>query len=160
MARGEYDDGAPFYQVVEQREEQLLFRRLAVFVGGWTVEAAEAICVCDDGPSTVTVRPEPVEGPNCDQSTLAPIPVIWGTDAVHGHNNVIGATLFPHNIGLGAARNPDLIEKIGEVTAREVVVTGIDWVFAPTLAVVRSIARKRASPSRTVAFVWTSGSAK
>ncbi|MGJ8679703.1 glycoside hydrolase family 3 N-terminal domain-containing protein [Paraglaciecola sp.] len=65
------------------------------------------------------------------------IPTMWGTDAVHGHNNVIGATLFPHNIGLGAANNPDLIEKIAAVTATEVMVTGIDWVFAPTVAVVR-----------------------
>ncbi len=65
------------------------------------------------------------------------IPTMWGTDAVHGHNNVIGATLFPHNIGLGAANNPDLIEKIASITAREVMVTGIDWVFAPTVAVVR-----------------------
>ncbi|MFD2166632.1 exo 1,3/1,4-beta-D-glucan glucohydrolase [Thalassotalea euphylliae] len=65
------------------------------------------------------------------------IPTMWGTDAVHGHNNVIGATLFPHNIGLGAANNPDLIEKIAEITAKEVMVTGIDWVFAPTVAVVR-----------------------
>ncbi len=65
------------------------------------------------------------------------IPVIWGTDAVHGHNNVRGATLFPHNIGLGATRNPDLIHAIGEVTALEVATTGIDWTFAPTLAVVR-----------------------
>lgn len=65
------------------------------------------------------------------------IPTMWGTDAVHGHNNVIGATLFPHNIGLGATRNPELIRKIAEVTATEVMVTGIDWVFAPTVAVVR-----------------------
>ena len=65
------------------------------------------------------------------------IPTMWGTDAVHGHNNVIGATIFPHNIGLGAANNPALIEKIAQVTAREVMVTGIDWVFAPTVAVVR-----------------------
>ena len=65
------------------------------------------------------------------------IPTMWGTDAVHGHNNVIGATLFPHNIGLGAANNPALIEKIANVTATEVMVTGIDWVFAPTVAVVR-----------------------
>ncbi|REL28903.1 glycoside hydrolase family 3 protein [Thalassotalea euphylliae] len=65
------------------------------------------------------------------------IPTMWGTDAVHGHNNVIGATLFPHNIGLGAANNPALIEKIAAVTAKEVMVTGIDWVFAPTVAVVR-----------------------
>ncbi|MDG1750854.1 MAG: exo 1,3/1,4-beta-D-glucan glucohydrolase [Thalassotalea sp.] len=65
------------------------------------------------------------------------IPTMWGTDAVHGHNNVIGATLFPHNIGLGAANNPDLIEEIAAITAKEVMVTGIDWVFAPTVAVVR-----------------------
>jgi beta-glucosidase len=65
------------------------------------------------------------------------IPVIWGTDAVHGHNNVFGATLFPHNIGLGAAHDPDLIERIGAATAREVAATGIDWTFAPTVAVVR-----------------------
>lgn len=65
------------------------------------------------------------------------IPTMWGTDAVHGHNNVIGATLFPHNIGLGAANNPDLIEQIANATATEVMVTGIDWVFAPTVAVVR-----------------------
>ena len=65
------------------------------------------------------------------------IPTMWGTDAVHGHNNVIGATLFPHNIGLGATRNPKLIEQVAKFTAREVMVTGIDWVFAPTVAVVR-----------------------
>ncbi|HEY4367682.1 MAG TPA: glycoside hydrolase family 3 protein [Steroidobacteraceae bacterium] len=73
-----------------------------------------------------------------DTSAGAPaIPVIWGTDAVHGHSNVFGATLFPHNIGLGAAHDPDLIERIGQITALEVAVTGIDWTFAPTLAVVR-----------------------
>lgn len=65
------------------------------------------------------------------------IPTMWGTDAVHGHNNVIGATLFPHNIGLGAANNPALIEQIAAATAVEVMATGIDWVFAPTVAVVR-----------------------
>ncbi|MDO8343366.1 MAG: glycoside hydrolase family 3 N-terminal domain-containing protein [Cellvibrio sp.] len=66
-----------------------------------------------------------------------PVPIMWGTDAVHGHNNIIGATLFPHNIGLGATRNPELIKKIGAATAAEIAVTGIDWSFAPTLAVVR-----------------------
>lgn len=66
------------------------------------------------------------------------IPTMWGTDAVHGHNNVIGATLFPHNIGLGAANDPDLIERIAKVTATEVLVTGIDWIFAPTVATVRN----------------------
>lgn len=66
------------------------------------------------------------------------IPILWGTDAVHGHNNVMGAILFPHNIGLGASRNPDLVEAIAAATAKEVAVTGIDWAFAPTVAVVRN----------------------
>lgn len=65
------------------------------------------------------------------------IPILWGTDAVHGHSNVFGATIFPHNIGLGAARDPNLVERIAEATAQEVYATGIDWTFAPTLAVVR-----------------------
>ena len=65
------------------------------------------------------------------------IPEFWGVDAVHGHNNVMGATLFPHNVGLGAMHDPALIQRIGEATASEVAVTGIDWTFAPTLAVVR-----------------------
>ena len=65
------------------------------------------------------------------------IPLIWASDAVHGHNNVYGATLFPHNIGLGAARDPELLRRIGEVTAAEVRSTGMDWTFAPTIAVVR-----------------------
>lgn len=67
----------------------------------------------------------------------ARIPLIYGIDAVHGHNNVVGATIFPHNIGLGAARDPDLIRRIGEATALEVAVTGADWTFGPTLAVPR-----------------------
>lgn len=68
---------------------------------------------------------------------LPRIPMTWGSDAVHGHNNVTGATLFPHNIGLGAMRNPELMRKIGAATAIEMRVTGLDWTFAPTLAVVR-----------------------
>ncbi|MGB0343702.1 MAG: glycoside hydrolase family 3 protein, partial [Parvibaculales bacterium] len=67
------------------------------------------------------------------------IPIIWGTDAVHGHNNLAGATIFPHNIGLGAANDPALMRDIGTATAREVAVTGIDWVFAPTLAIVQDV---------------------
>ena len=66
------------------------------------------------------------------------IPIFWGTDAVHGHNNLVGATLFPHNIGLGAMHNPALIEKIGAATALEVRTTGTEWVFAPTLAVAQN----------------------
>ena len=65
------------------------------------------------------------------------IPIIWGIDAVHGHANVVGATIFPHNIGLGAMRDPELVRKIGEVTAREMAVTGVDWDFSPTVAVPR-----------------------
>jgi beta-glucosidase len=66
------------------------------------------------------------------------IPAIWGTDAVHGHSNVVGATIFPHNIGLGAANDADLMYDIGRVTALEMLSTGLDWTFAPTIAVVRN----------------------
>jgi len=66
-----------------------------------------------------------------------PVPVIWGIDAIHGNSNVVGATQFPHNIGLGAAHNPALIGKMGAAVAQAVRATGINWVFAPTLAVVR-----------------------
>ena len=63
------------------------------------------------------------------------IPCIWGIDAVHGHANLSGAIIFPHNIGLGAMNNPDLIEQIAAITAEELTVSGHDWTFAPTLAV-------------------------
>lgn len=65
----------------------------------------------------------------------AGIPILFGVDAVHGHSNLPGATIFPHNIGLGAANDPALIERIGAVTAAEVAASGIDWTFAPTVAV-------------------------
>ncbi len=65
------------------------------------------------------------------------IPIIWGTDALHGQNKIKGATLFPHNIGLGAANDPSLLEQIGQITAQEIAVTGLDWTFAPCLAVVQ-----------------------
>lgn len=65
----------------------------------------------------------------------ANIPILFGVDAVHGHSNLPGATIFPHNIGLGAARDPDLIQRIGVVTAAEIAASGIEWTFAPTLAV-------------------------
>lgn len=71
------------------------------------------------------------------KSTRTRIPVIWGIDAVHGNNNVHGATLFPHNIGLGAAKDPCLVRDVGAATAQQIRVTGQDWAFAPTLAVVR-----------------------
>jgi beta-glucosidase len=75
------------------------------------------------------------------------VPLIWGTDAVHGHNNIIGATLFPHNVALGAADDPDLMRRIGTATAAEIAVTGIDWAFAPTLAVARDTRWGRAYES-------------
>ncbi len=65
------------------------------------------------------------------------IPAIWGTDAVHGHTNVVGATIFPHNIALGATGDPGLVRRIGAATAVEIEVTGIDWNFSPTVAVAR-----------------------
>ena len=66
------------------------------------------------------------------------IPVLYGVDAIHGNNNVVGATIFPHNIGLGAAHDPELVERIARVTAREILASGVDWTFAPTLAVARN----------------------
>lgn len=63
------------------------------------------------------------------------IPILFGVDAVHGHSNLPGATIFPHNVGLGAAHDPGLIRRIGEATADEVSASGIEWTFAPTLAV-------------------------
>jgi beta-glucosidase len=68
-----------------------------------------------------------------------PIPILFGIDAVHGHAKVIGATIFPHNTGLGAAHDPELIQRIGEATAQEIASTGIDWTFAPTVAVSRDV---------------------
>ena len=73
-----------------------------------------------------------------------PIPVIWGIDAMHGQSNVVGATLFPHNVGLGATRNPDLLRKIGEITAQETRTTGMEWAFAPTVAVPQDVRWGRA----------------
>jgi beta-glucosidase len=74
---------------------------------------------------------------NAALATPLAIPLIYGVDAVHGHNNVVGATIFPHNIGLGATRNPTLVQNIGRATAEEVSGTGIDWDFSPCLCVAR-----------------------
>ena len=69
--------------------------------------------------------------------TRLAIPILYGVDAVHGHSNVIGATIFPHNIGLGCTGNPDLIEQAGQITATEVRATGIHWSFSPCVTVPR-----------------------
>jgi beta-glucosidase len=71
------------------------------------------------------------------QRTRLRIPLLYGVDAVHGHNNVVGATIFPHNIGLGATRNAALVEQIGRATAVEMRATGPHWTFAPAVSVVR-----------------------
>jgi beta-glucosidase len=71
------------------------------------------------------------------QATRFQIPLIYGVDAVHGHNNLVGATIIPHNIGLGASRDPRLAQRAGAVTAAEVRATGIPWDFAPCLCVTR-----------------------
>ena len=65
------------------------------------------------------------------------IPLLYGVDAVHGHNNVVGAVIFPHNIGLGCTREAALVERVARATAEEVAATGIDWTFSPCVAVAR-----------------------
>jgi beta-glucosidase len=72
------------------------------------------------------------------QSRLG-IPLLYGVDATHGHNNLRGATIFPHNVGLGATHDPELGERIGEVTARELVATNVRWTFAPSLSVPQDV---------------------
>ena len=72
-----------------------------------------------------------------DEGHLA-IPILYGIDAIHGNNNVQGATIFPHNIGLGAANDADLLAKVAQVTAKEILASGVEWTFAPTLAVARN----------------------
>jgi beta-glucosidase len=67
------------------------------------------------------------------------IPLVYGVDSVHGHGNLVGATVFPHNIGLGATRNPRLVEQVEHVTAAETRATGPQWVFAPCVCVARDL---------------------
>ena len=71
------------------------------------------------------------------QNTRLRIPLLYGIDAVHGHNNVLNATIFPHNVGLGCSRNPELVERAARITALEVRATGINWTFAPCVTVPR-----------------------
>ncbi len=71
--------------------------------------------------------------------TRLSIPLIYGVDAVHGHNNVVGATIFPHNNALGAARDPDLVRRIAEATSKELMATGVHWDFAPAVSVPQDI---------------------
>jgi beta-glucosidase len=89
-------------------------------------------------PNTPTAWADMVDGfqLRAQQAPLQ-IPLIYGVDAVHGHNNLVGATIFPHNIGLGASRDPALVNKVGAVTAQEVKATGPRWDFSPCLCVAR-----------------------
>ncbi len=93
-------------------------------------------------PSSNTVEAwyEMVDGyQNEALKTRLAIPIIYGVDAVHGHGNLLDATIFPHNIGLGATNNPELVEKIGRATAEEILATGIPWNFSPVVAVVQDV---------------------
>jgi beta-glucosidase len=91
-------------------------------------------------PNRVQTWTEMVHGfQDAALQTRLQIPIIYGVDAVHGHNNVRGAVIFPHNIGLGASRDADLVEKIGRITATEILATGVTWTFAPALSVPQDI---------------------
>ncbi len=72
-------------------------------------------------------------------STRLGIPLLYGSDAVHGHNNLLGAVLYPHNIGLGATRDPALVARIARATAEDMAATGVNWTFSPCLCVVRDL---------------------
>jgi beta-glucosidase len=115
-------------------EEVKAYRLGSVLSGGSSAPGDEPFAPMDawladaDAYWQASVDPEGVE---------IAIPVIWGIDAVHGHANLTGATIFPHNIGLGAANDPDLIEEIARITAEELIVSGHDWTFAPTIATPR-----------------------
>ena len=87
-------------------------------------------------PNTPTAWRAMVEGyVDASRGSRLGVPILYGTDAVHGHNNLVGATIFPHNIALGAAGDPDLVGDIGRATAIETAATGARWTFAPTVAV-------------------------
>jgi len=73
------------------------------------------------------------------KKTRLQIPILYGIDALHGHNNVLGAVIFPHNIGLGCTRNASLVRQVGRITANEVRATGIQWTFAPCVTVPQDI---------------------
>jgi beta-glucosidase len=87
-------------------------------------------------PNTPTAWRAMVDGyVEASRGSRLGVPILYGTDAVHGHNNLVGATIFPHNIALGAAGDPGLVEVIGRATAVETAATGARWTFAPMVAV-------------------------
>jgi beta-glucosidase len=115
-------------------EEVKQYRLGSVLSGGNSAPGDQPYA---DAPAWLADADEYFEASIDPEGVKVAIPIIWGIDAVHGHANLSGATVFPHNIGLGAANDPDLIEEIMEVTAAELIVSGHDWTFAPTLAVPR-----------------------
>lgn len=144
-------------QPVEQRVEDLLGRMtLAEKIGQMTQVDKNRLTPADvyryhigallsggggsPTPNTVDAWAEMVDGfQRGALATRLGIPLLYGVDAVHGHNNAYGATIFPHNIGLGAADDPALMEQIGRATALEMTAAGIRWNFAPVVAVPRDI---------------------
>jgi len=153
--------GSPLYtdpsQSVEARVNDLLARMtLAEKIGQMTQVDRDSIAPDDitrlfigsilsgggEGPGTNTPAAWAAMVDGFQQRALQTrlrIPLIYGLDAVHGHNNVKGATIFPHNIGLGATRDPDLVQRIGRATAEEMIATGIPWDFAPVVAVPQDV---------------------
>ncbi len=143
---------------IEARVEDLLARMtLAEKIGQMTLVEKDSINPADLAPlgigallsgggghpkegNTPQLWAEMVDGFQTEalQSRLQ-IPLIYGVDAVHGHGNLWGATVFPHNIGLGAANNPDLMEQIGQAVASEMAATGIYWNYAPAVMVPQDI---------------------
>lgn len=117
-------------------EEMAMLPIGSVLNGGGQTPDNNAFATADDWATLADAYYRASMNPSAE---FVPIPVMWGTDAVHGHGNVVGATLFPHNIGLGASGNAALVKAIGSSTAREVAATGIDWNFAPTVAVARDL---------------------
>lgn len=154
------DDNPPYLNPdlpVEERVEDLLARMtLEEKVGQMTQVEKNSINPDDIGPLGIGSLlsggggyPTPNDAENWYQmvyefqnealNSRLGIPLIYGVDAVHGHNNVVGATIFPHQIGLGATHNPALLEQIGQVVGQEMLATGIPWNFAPVLAVVQDL---------------------
>lgn len=144
-------------QSVEARVEEILARMtLAEKIGQMTLVEKNSISpaevkryfiggVLSGGggypqPNTPEAWQEMVEAFQQEaQATRLGIPLLYGVDAVHGHNNLKGATVFPHNVGLGATGDTELVERIGRATAEEMAATGIYWNFAPVVAVARDI---------------------
>ncbi len=160
--------GSPSSEAAERAEELLARMTLEEKIGQMTLIERTAVVGCDEaewvaacdlekiaefgvgallsgggsGPSQNDVagwRSMVEEFQDAALSSRLGIPLLYGVDAVHGHNNVKGTVIFPHNIGLGAAGDADLVERIGRATAVEVAATGIRWTYAPVLAVVQDV---------------------